>query len=578
MTGSQVVIECLVEQGVKTVFGYPGGAILNIYDELYKNSSRIHHVLTAHEQAAAHAADGFYRATGKAGVCMATSGPGATNLVTGIATAYMDSSAIVAITCNVATSLLGKDSFQEIDITGVTLPVTKHNFMVRRVEDLANVIRSAFIIAQSGRSGPVLIDIPKEVTAATVDFEPLANPDDAKALIANGNTNFNRVFRVASPIDSEIQQAAALINTAERPVVYAGGGVCLSNAESELLTLAEKGQLPVAVSLMARAAFPSDHALCTRGVGMHGTKASNMAVSECDLLISLGTRFSDRVTSVVSKFATKARILHIDIDPAEINKNVRSDVCLVGDLKQILARLIPLISPPESGERSEWIAKIGEWKKEYPPSYDREPANSVNPKFVMECVNRVAGDDVFITTEVGQHQMWAAQFYPFRKPKRFITSGGLGTMGFGTGAAIGVQFAGRANRVVHIAGDGSFRMNCNELATIARYGLPIVIVLMNNHALGNVRMWQRLFYECRFSETTLDFGPDWMKLADAYGMQGWRAHNAREFEAAFTEAFASGKPALIDVEIDIDEMVLPMVPGGKPIYDMIMRLDEGAGQ
>ena len=570
ITGSQIVIECLVEQGVDTVFGYPGGAILNIYDELYKNENRIRHILTAHEQGASHAADGYARATGKVGVCMATSGPGATNLVTGIATAYMDSVPLVAITCNVGKSLLGKDSFQEIDITGVTMPITKHNFIVMDVKDLAQTIREAFAIARSGRPGPVLIDIPKDVTAAVTEFEPLKNPFNVEMLISN-HKNIKRAVTLSEPDEEQLKMAAELINGAKRPVIYAGGGVKISGAEKELLAFAEKADIPVSESLMARDCFPSLHPLCTWMVGMHGTKASNMAITESDLVIAIGARFSDRVYGDSSKFAQHAKVLHIDIDPAEINKNISTDGCVVGDVKQVLAALLPMIN---AVKHDEWISQVQEWKKEYPSCYDKNPKDSINPKFICECINRIAGEDTFITTEVGQHQMWTAQFYPFSKPRTFITSGGLGTMGYGTGAAIGIQLAKPERRVVHIAGDGSFRMNCNELATISHYNLPIVIVVENNNALGNVRMWQRLFYGKRFSQTTLDFGPDWVKLADAYGIKGYRATNAKEFEKVFAEAFKSGKAAIIDARVDKDEMVLPMVPGGKPIYNMIMELSK----
>ncbi|HAZ97523.1 biosynthetic-type acetolactate synthase large subunit [uncultured Treponema sp.] len=571
ITGSQVVIECLIEQGVDTVFGYPGGNILNIYDALYKNSGRINHILTAHEQGAAHAADGYARATGRVGVCMATSGPGATNLVTGIATAYMDSSPIIAITCNVPNNLLGKDTFQEIDITGVTMPITKQNFMVRDVKDLAKTIREAFFIAKTGRPGPVLIDILKDVTAAEVEFEPLSKENERNGILIENHSNLKRIAEINIPSEENIKKVAELINNSKRPFIYAGGGIGISGAEKELLELAEKANIPVSESLMARSSFPATHPLCTWMIGMHGTKASNMGVTECDLLISLGSRFSDRVILDSSKFAQNAKVVHIDIDPAEINKNIPAYTSLVGDLKQILGRLIPSV---EKKERKEWIEQIQAWKKEYPECYDKKPEHSINPKFICECINKIAGENTFITTEVGQHQMWTAQFYPFTKPRTFITSGGLGTMGFGTGAAMGVQFADKNNRVVHIAGDGSFRMNCNELATIQHYNLPIVIIVVNNHALGNVRMWQRLFYGKRFSQTTLDFGPDWCKLADAYGIKGYKASNAKEFEKVFKEAFDAKKPAVIDAEVDIDEMVLPMVPGGKPIYDMIMKLSE----
>lgn len=560
LNGSQIVIECLIEQGVDTVFGYPGGCILNVYDELYKNSSRIKHVLTAHEQAAAHAADGYARSTGKVGVCMATSGPGATNLVTGIATAYMDSIPLVAITCNVPSNILGKDSFQEIDIKGVTIPITKHNFLVRKAEDLAETFREAFLIAKSGRPGPVLIDILKDATAlnTTFDFTPLKKIPEAKKA-------------TVKPSEADLKEAADLINKSERPVIYAGGGIGMSGAEKELLALAEKANIPVSESLMARASFPATHPLCTWMVGMHGTKASNMAITESDLIIALGSRFSDRVIGDPSKFGMKAKVLHIDIDPAEINKNITTFKAIIGDVKQVLAKLLPMV---KENSRKSWIKQIGEWKKEYPSIYDKNPKDSVNPKHICEIINKVAGENTFITTEVGQHQMWTAQFYPFTKPHTFLTSGGLGTMGYGTGAAMGAQFGNPKGRVVHIAGDGSFRMNCNELATIQHYNLPIVIVVVNNHALGNVRMWQRLFYGKRFSQTTLDFGPDWVKLAAAYNIDGYRATNAKEFEKVFEKAFKAKKPAIIDVEVDIDEMVLPMVPGGKPIYDMIMSLSE----
>lgn len=496
INGSQIVIECLIEQGVDTVFGYPGGNILNIYDALYKNSDRITHILTAHEQAAAHAADGYARSTGRVGVCMATSGPGATNLVTGIATAYMDSVPMVAITCNVGTPLLGKDTFQEIDITGVTLPITKHNFMVRRVEDLADIFRQAFIIAKSGRPGPVLIDIPKDITAAMCEFEPLKKGDDGSAALIKENLNFKRVMSVNVPSDEEIKAAAEIINKSERPVIYAGGGIKISGAEKELLKFAEKASIPVSESLMGRDVFPANHPLCTWMVGMHGTRASNMAVTESDLVLALGSRFSDRVIGDPKKFAEHATVFHIDIDPAEINKNIHAGGELVGDLKSILTRLLPLI---EKKSHSEWLEKIAAWKKEIPASYSIVKPNSVNPKFMLETVHKYAGDDAFITTEVGEHQMWTAQFYPFEKPRTFLTSGGLGTMGYGTGAAMGAQVANPRGRVVHIAGDGSFRMNCNELSTIARYNLPIVIVLVNNGTLGNVRVWQKLFYEDRKS-------------------------------------------------------------------------------
>lgn len=572
INGSQIVIECLIEQGVDTVFGYPGGCILNIYDELYKNSNRITHILTAHEQGASHAADGYARSTGKVGVCMATSGPGATNLVTGIATAYMDSVPMVAITCNVGKALLGRDSFQEIDITGVTMPITKHNFLVSDIKELAQTMREAFVIAKSGRPGPVLVDILKDVTAPTnmFEFEPSKNPDEI-ALEALNKTNFKRAVTVSAPDEEELKAAAELINNAKQPIIYAGGGVKISGAEAELLKFAEKAQIPVSESLMARDCFPATHPLCTWMVGMHGTYASNMGITESDLVIAIGARFSDRVYGDSSKFAQHAKILHIDIDPAEINKNINSDSCIVGDVKEVLNKLLPMVNEVK---RDEWVNQINEWKKTYPSCYDKDPKDSINPKFICETVNKIAGENTFITTEVGQHQMWTAQFYPFTKPRTFVTSGGLGTMGYGTGAAMGIQIGNPKARVVHIAGDGSFRMNCNELSTIGYYNLPLVIVVENNNALGNVRMWQRLFYGKRFSQTTLDRGPDWVKLADAYGIKGYRATNSKEFEKVFKEAFESGKPAIIDARVDKDEMVLPMVPGGKPIYNMIMELSK----
>ena len=568
LTGAQIVIECLVEQGVNTVFGYPGGAILNIYDELYKNSDRITHILTAHEQGASHAADGYARSTGNVGVVMATSGPGATNLVTGIATAYMDSVPMIAITCNVGTPLLGKDSFQEIDITGVTMPITKHNFIVTDVNKLAETIREAFIIAKSGRPGPVLIDIPKDVTANQTEFVPLAETKESVEAAVQ-SANLKRILKVSSPKDEEIAKAAELINNSVRPLIYAGGGVVISEAYDELKALAEKANIPVTVSLMGKTAFPAEHKLCTGMIGMHGTKASNMAANKSDLIIAIGARFSDRVISDAKKFARNSKVLHIDIDPAEINKNIPTEASLIGDVKDVVTRLLPLIN--EKAE-SDWNKEVYEWKGHVPSSY----ANilPMNPKVIFEHVHNTLGDDTIITTEVGQHQMWAAQFYPFAKPRTFLTSGGLGTMGYGTGAAIGAQVANPSKKVVHFAGDGSFRMNCNELATISHYNLPIIIVVLNNGTLGMVRQWQNLFYQKHFSQTTLDFGPDFVKLAEAYGIQGFRATSEQEFKDAFNKAAASGKPAIIDTMIDVDEMVLPMVPAGKPIEELLLEVNK----
>ena len=557
ISGSQIVIECLIEQGVDTVFGYPGGAILNIYDALYKNSNRIRHILTAHEQGASHAADGYARSTGKVGVCMATSGPGATNLVTGIATAYMDSIPLVAITCNVTQSQLGKDSFQEIDITGVTMPITKHNFIVRDVKDLADTIRKAFYIAKSDRPGPVLIDIPKDITSAITEYESV---DPSKL-------DFNLPPKKNSfPSEQQIENAAKLIDESQKPFIYAGGGVITSEASDELFSFATKANIPVAMSLMGKAAFPNKHELSLGMIGMHGTYAANTACDNCDLLLAIGCRFSDRVIGEAAKFAKNAKILQIDIDPTEVNKMINVDDALLGDIKSILVELTAKI---QKKEKSQWNSQIEEWKKIVPPSYNKK--QDLSPKFIFEYVNSQVKEDTIITTEVGQHQMWTAQFYDFTKPRTFLTSGGLGTMGFGTGAAIGAKFANPDKTVVHFAGDGSFRMNCNELATIEHYQLPIIIVILDNHALGNVRMWQTLFYEKRYSNTTLDFGPEWTTLASAYGIQGYHVKNEKEFKDAFDKALKSGKPAVIDAEIFLDEMVFPMIPPGKSIEYLLME-------
>lgn len=557
ISGSQIVIECLLEQGVDTVFGYPGGAILNIYDALYKNSNRIRHILTAHEQGASHAADGYARSTGKVGVCMATSGPGATNLVTGIATAYMDSIPMVAITCNVTQSQLGKDSFQEIDITGVTMPITKHNFIVRDVKDLADIIRKAFYIAKSDRPGPVLIDIPKDITSAVTEYEAV-EPAKLNFDVPSKKNPF--------PVDEQIENAAKLIDESQKPFIYAGGGVITSEASEELFSFATKAKIPVAMSLMGKAAFPNKHELSLGMIGMHGTYAANTACDNCDLLLAIGCRFSDRVIGEAAKFAKNAKILQIDIDPTEVNKMINVDDALLGDVKAILAKLTEKI---QEKEKSQWNSQIEEWKKIIPSSYNKK--QDLSPKFIFEYVNSQVKDDTIITTEVGQHQMWTAQFYDFTKPRTFLTSGGLGTMGFGTGAAIGAKFANPDKTVVHFAGDGSFRMNCNELATIEHYELPIIIVILNNHALGNVRMWQTLFYEKRYSNTTLDFGPKWTTLASAYGIQGYHVKNEKEFKDAFDNALKSGKPAVIDAEIFLDEMVYPMIPPGKSIEYLLME-------
>jgi acetolactate synthase I/II/III large subunit len=561
VTGARVVVESLIEQGVDTVFGYPGGTILNVYDELFKCSGRIRHILTAHEQGAAHAADGYSRSTGRPGVVMATSGPGATNLVTGIATAFMDSIPLIAITCNVPNKILGKDSFQEVDIAGITMPITKHNYIVKDPGVLADTFRQAFEIAMAGRRGPVLVDITKDVTAAILEWSPAA-----KGACCDPRFPAKRAPVVS---EAEIEAAARLIAEADAPFVYAGGGVIAGNASEELRTLVEKLKAPVALSLMGHGAFPSSHPLFTGMIGMHGTKASNMASSNADLLIAVGARFSDRVVSDASRFATKAKVLHIDIDAAEINKNIASHMSLVGDVKDILSRLVGRL---ETREHSKWNGDIEAWKAETPSAHDRE--TELHPRFVLEAIHGKVGDDAIVTTEVGQHQMWTAQFYPFAKPRTFISSGGLGTMGFGTGAAMGAQIANPDAQVVHIAGDGSFRMNCAELATISHYDLPILIVLMNNGTLGMVRQWQNMFYEGRYSQTTLDRPPDFVKLAEAYGVRGFRARNEEEFLAALDAALSQRKPALVECVLDIDEKVLPIVPSGKPIDELILEPPE----
>ena len=560
-TGARIVIECLVEQGVDTVFGYPGGTILNIYDELYKNSDRIRHILTAHEQGASHAADGYARASGKVGVVLATSGPGSTNLVTGIATAYMDSVPLVAITCNVSTNLLGKDSFQEVDITGITMSITKHNYIVRDVTKLADTIREAFDIARTGRPGPVLIDIPKDVTAMQTEWIPVAE----KQFPVRSAASLRCAAKVAEPSADDIARVAAMLSKAERPFFYVGGGVVISDACAELKTLAEKLNAPVSVSLMGKTAFPAGHPLCTGMIGMHGTKASNTGASKCDLLVAIGARFSDRVISDPARFAKQSAILQIDIDPAEINKNIRTAACLNGNIRSILSALIPEVTPRA---RDGWNKRVDEWKTQIPAMYSKKTA--LHPKFVLETVHSRVMDDAIITTEVGQHQMWVAQFYPFSWPRTLLTSGGLGTMGFGTGAAIGAQVAFPDRQVIHVAGDGSFRMNLNELATISHYDLPVIILVANNGTLGMVRQWQKMFYEKRYSQTTLDRPPDFVKLADAFGIRGFRARNEAEFIESFDSALSQRKPALIDCYMDIDEMVFPMVPAGKPIDELLL--------
>lgn len=553
LTGAEIVIECLKEQGVDTVFGYPGGAILNVYDALYKHSDEICHILTSHEQGAAHAADGYARATGKVGVCLATSGPGATNLVTGIATAYMDSIPVVAITCNVGVSLLGKDSFQEIDIAGITMPITKHNYIVKDVDKLADTIRKAFLIARTGRPGPVLIDIPKDVTANLSEYQK----------VEIDVTDIQR-----KKIDEdEIETAVKMIQRAKKPYIFVGGGAVLSGASESLVEFAHKIDAPVADSLMGKGAFPGTDELYSGMLGMHGTKASNFGVSQCDLLVVVGARFSDRVTGNAKKFAHHAKILQIDIDPAEIDKNILTDASVTGDIKEVL---IILNEKVEQQSHEEWKRQIEEYKEKHPLTY--HPEGLTGP-YIVEEIYRQTNGDAIITTEVGQHQMWAAQFYKYTKPRTFLTSGGLGTMGYGLGASLGAKMGMPDKTVVNVAGDGCFRMNMNEIATAARYNIPIIQVVVNNHVLGMVRQWQTLFYEKRYSATVLNDAVDFVKLAEAMGAVGIRAATREEFQKAFQEALAMGRPVVIDCQIDSDEKVWPMVAPGAAISEAFSEED-----
>jgi len=553
LTGAQIVIECLKEQGVDTVFGYPGGAILNVYDELYKHRDEIKHVLTSHEQGASHAADGYARSTGKVGVCLATSGPGATNLVTGIATAYMDSVPMVAITCNVGVSLLGKDSFQEIDIAGITTPITKHNFIVKDVGKLAETIRRAFRIAQKGRPGPVLVDIPKDVTANQTEFHPITIEPE------------KRCYETIT--EEALEQAVEMIRKSEKPYFFVGGGAVISEASQELMEFVEKVQAPVADSLMGKGAFNGNHSLYTGMLGMHGTKTSNYGVSECDLLIAVGVRFSDRVTGNAKKFAPHARILQFDVDPAEINKNIVTDAHIIGDIREILLRLNQRV---EQQNHEEWIGKIMEYKEKYPLRYHD---TGLSGPYLVEEIYRQTKGDAIIVTEVGQHQMWAAQFYKYKKPRTLITSGGLGTMGYGLGAAIGVQMANPKKQVINIAGDGCFRMNMNEIATAVRQNLPLIQVVVNNHVLGMVRQWQTLFYEQHYSATVLKDSVDFVKLAEALGARGIRASTREEFSQAFAQALENSGPVVIDCMIDSDDKVWPMVAPGAAISEVFSEED-----
>ena len=552
LTGSEIVIECLKEQGVDTVFGYPGGAILNVYDELYKHQNEIKHILTSHEQGAAHAADGYARATGKVGVCLATSGPGATNLVTGIATAYMDSIPIVAITCNVGVSLLGKDSFQEIDITGITLPITKHNFIVKDVNNLAATIRKAFAIAKKGRPGPVLIDIPKDVTANKAEYVK------EKPVAVEPSQNI---------CETQLDTAVEMIKGAKKPYIFVGGGAILSGASEELYTFAKKVDAPVTDSLMGKGAFPGTDPLYTGMLGMHGTKTSNYGVSECDLLIVIGARFSDRVTGNAQKFAQNAKIIQIDVDVAEMNKNVMISAGVVGDIKVVLDRLNERL---EQQDHAEWVTKIQEYKEKYPLVYHKDVLSG---PFVVEEIYRQTKGEAIISTEVGQHQMWAAQFYKYTKPRTFLTSGGLGTMGYGLGAALGAKSGREDKVVVNIAGDGCFRMNMNEIATAVRHNIPVIQVVINNHVLGMVRQWQNLFYGQRYSATVLNDAVDFVKLAGAMGAEGIRATTQEEFKSAFEKAMNLGRPVVIDCQIDSDDKVWPMVAPGAAISEAFDEAD-----
>lgn len=545
LTGAQIVIECMKEQGVDTIFGYPGGAILNVYDELYKNSDSIRHILVSHEQGASHAADGYARATGKVGVCLATSGPGATNLVTGIATANIDSIPVVAITCNVGTALLGKDSFQEVNISEVVKPITKASFIVTNANDLADTIRNAFVIAQSGRKGPVLIDIPKDITATKIEYE-YKEPVQIEV--------------VTNTIDnSKIEQCAELIENAKKPFVFVGGGVVAADASEELRELVSKIDAPVCDTLMGKGAFDGTDEHYTGMLGMHGTKASNFGVSECDLLIAVGVRFSDRVYGNAKKFAPNAKIIHIDIDEKEIGKNVRVDLSIIGDAKEILKRIN---EKTNACNNSEWHSKIDDLKSKFPLAYNTNVLSGGS--IINEIWNQTNGEAV-ISTEVGQHQMWAAQFYKYKRPRQFLSSGGLGTMGYGLGAAIGAKAALPDSVVINIAGDGGFRMNMNELATAVRNNIPIIEIIIDNRVLGMVRQWQTLFYEKRYSHTVLDDGVDFVKLAEAMGCVGFEARTQEEFSEAFAKALACGKPVVIDCRIDKDENVYPMVAPGESI-------------
>lgn len=553
LNGSEIIVECLKEQNVDTIFGYPGGAILNVYDALYKHSDEITHILTSHEQGASHAADGYARATGKVGVCFATSGPGATNLVTGIATAYMDSIPVVAITCNVTVPLLGKDSFQEIDIAGVTMPITKHNFIVKDVTKLADVIRAAFRIAKEGRPGPVLIDVTKDVTAAECDY------------IKETPKTIERQTDTIK--EEDVERAVEMIKASKRPYVFVGGGVIASDASDELARFVKKIDAPVADSLMGKGAFDGTDPHYTGMLGMHGTKTSNFGVSECDLLIAIGARFSDRVTGNANKFAKNAKILHFDVDAAEINKNIHSDASVVGDALEILKRVNAKL---EQQDRHEWLEHIHDYEKQYPMAYRKD---CLNGPLIMEKIYELTKGEAIISTDVGQHQMWAAQHYKYKKPRTLLTSGGLGTMGYGLGAAIGAKVGCKDKTVINIAGDGCFRMNMNEVATATRYNIPVIEIIFNNHVLGMVRQWQDLFYGKRYSATVLDDCVDFVKVSEGMGAKGYRVQTIEEFEAALKDAMALNIPCVIDCLIDREDKVFPMVSPGAAISEAFDRKD-----
>ena len=553
LSGAQILIETLVEQGVDTIFGYPGGAVLDIYDELYNNSDRITHYITSHEQGAAHAADGYARASGKVGVVLATSGPGATNLVTGIATAFLDSTPMVAITGNVGTSLLGKDSFQEVDISGITMPITKHNYIVKDITKLADTVREAFRIAASGRPGPVLIDIPKNIQTAVCDFTP------QKPL---------PLFDPPAVSDDEIEKAVQMIKNSKRPFIYSGGGVVISDSSEELLTFAKAIDAPVGTSMMGLSAVPRSYEGFVGMTGMHGRYAATKSMFSSDLIIAIGTRFSDRATGNRSKFAPNANIIHIDIDNAEINKNIATHLSLVGPIKDVLCRICEKLTP---ASRPEWREEIASYK-----AYEASKIIKtipLNPKSALETVRRHTAPETVVATDVGQHQMWVTQFYDFTYPRTLVTSGGLGTMGFGLGAAIGACIAKGKKMTLLVTGDGSFHMNMNEMATAASYNLPVKILLMNNNVLGMVRQWQTVFYKKHYSQTTLDKKTDYAALAKAMGGEGFVANTPEELEEACKKAFSSDGFALIDCRIDSDEFVLPMIPPNGTITDIIMQQD-----